>query len=379
MRLVHLAVVIGAFLTALACCASGRAAQNTLKKDLDRVDWQPTWTLAGARYVGTEACAQCHTTERAAHSTSAMAQALEPAADSGVLPLHPRLSFSNGPYRYTIERAGSVVSYTVTDGVKTISVPVLWAVGYGTGEVGQTYLFSYNGSYYEGRVSFFDGVNGLDITLGHPHGVPTSIEDALGRILHPEELRACFGCHSTGAVSEGGLRIDKLVPGISCEGCHGPGAEHIARVRAGQLRELHIFNPGSLEPGDQVKFCGACHRTRAHVEALHVKGILTVRFQPYRLTESRCFNPRDRRIRCLACHDPHQGLQHDPTFYDTKCLACHDADKKPEQVSDNAARPCPTASSRCVSCHMPKYMLPGAHFRFTDHRIRVVRLGDTFD
>jgi len=34
---------------------------------------------------------------------------------------------------------------------------------------------------------------------------------------------------------------------------------------------------------------------------------------------------------------------------------------------------CPIAKRSCVTCHMPKYSLPGAHFKFTDHRIRVVQ------
>jgi formate-dependent nitrite reductase cytochrome c552 subunit len=27
----------------------------------------------------------------------------------------------------------------------------------------------------------------------------------------------------------------------------------------------------------------------------------------------------------------------------------------------------------CVTCHMPKLELPGAHFAFTDHYIRIVQ------
>jgi formate-dependent nitrite reductase cytochrome c552 subunit len=35
-------------------------------------------------------------------------------------------------------------------------------------------------------------------------------------------------------------------------------------------------------------------------------------------------------------------------------------------------------TKRCVGCHMPKVELPGAHFKFTDHWIRVVKAGDPF-
>lgn len=371
----HLPAKIVVFCLTLGFCGPLRGGQIATPKQLARVDWQPTQAIPGARYVGREACAECHTD--IVQQPSAMAHGLERPADSAVLQLHPRLTFSSGPYRYTVERQDDGILYVVTDGANTISLPVSWAFGQGLGELGQTYLLSYHGSYYESRVSFYNGTQSLDFTLGHPTSVPTSLEDALGRVLEPEELRACFGCHSTGAVSDGKLQIGNLAPGVTCEGCHGPGAEHVAAVKAGRAREARIFNPGKLKSGDLLKFCGACHRTRAHVEALRLKGILTVRFQPYRLTESRCFDPGDRRISCLACHDPHRNPEHAPTFYDSRCSACHNG--KAREPARRAAPLCPEAHSRCVTCHMPKYMLAGSHFRFTDHRIRVVRLGDTFD
>jgi hypothetical protein len=314
-----------------------------------------------------------------------MAHALSSPSDSLALKSHPTLTFIDGPYRYTVERRTDGIIYTVTDGTSTISLPVSWSFGYGTGQVAQTYLLFYNEAYYEGRVSFFNGVQSLDITLGHSSRVPTSLPDALGRVVKPEEVRACFGCHSTGAVSDGRLELDKLTPGITCEGCHGPGAEHVAALQSGKLQPLHIFNPATLGPGELVKFCGACHRTRAHVEALHLKGTVTVRFQPYRLTESPCFSARDRRITCTACHDPHRNPEQEPAFYDSKCLACHGRSgtgglRRPVGAPP-VKRPsaCPVASARCVTCHMPKYGLAGSHFKFTDHKIRVVRLGDAFD
>ena len=375
----RLALEITALYLALGSCASLYGGQNAIEKQLDRVDWQPTQAAPGARYVGSQICAQCHPRETAAQRSTAMAHALERPAESLILQTHPRLAFSDGAYRYVIERNGDSVCYAVTNGKDTISAPVAWAFGYGMGEVGQTYVFSYNGSYYEGRVSFFDGKQGLGVTLGHSPTAPASLNDALGRAVKIEEIKACFGCHSTGAVSSGRLQVDQLVPGISCQGCHGPGAEHVSAMQAGKLQETHILNPGRLTPGDQVRFCGACHRTRAHVEAIHVEGVPTVRFQPYRLAESRCFNPRDRRSSCLACHDPHQNLQREPASYDPKCLACHSGGKETPATAQRAAPACPVAVSRCVTCHMPRYRLAGSHFKFTDHRIRVVRLGDIFD
>jgi hypothetical protein len=47
-------------------------------------------------------------------------------------------------------------------------------------------------------------------------------------------------------------------------------------------------------------------------------------------------------------------------------------------VLTSAYKSCPVENERCVSCHMSKVELPGAHFQFTDHRIRIVRPGDSY-
>ena len=73
-------------------------------------------------------------------------------------------------------------------------------------------------------------------------------------------LRAlCRTCHASRQRST----TEHLIPGVSCEACHGPGANQEAMMKSGQ-RELgigSILNPGRLDPVDLVDFCGACHRT----------------------------------------------------------------------------------------------------------------------
>jgi hypothetical protein len=107
-------------------------------------------------------------------------------------------------------------------------------------------------------------------------------------------------------------------------------------------------------------------------------GLSNVRFQPYRITDSRCYkDPDDRRISCLACHDPHEDPRRDAVFYDAKCTACHQV-KNSAATKTQTAPPCPTGNAQCVTCHMPKIEPPGVHFKFTDHHIRVVRPGEPY-
>src|SRR5437879_3011123 len=70
-------------------------AQSVTRRRLDRVDWQPTQAIPGARYVGRAACAGCHPGEATEQESSAMALALQFPARSSVLQTHPRLTFSN--------------------------------------------------------------------------------------------------------------------------------------------------------------------------------------------------------------------------------------------------------------------------------------------
>jgi hypothetical protein len=98
-----------------------------------------------------------------------------------------------------------------------------------------------------------------------------------------------------------------------------------------------------------------------------------VRFQPYRLEESRCFTATDKRISCVACHNPHQSVQNKPDSYDSQCKACH-------QPRSNIAsvKLCPVSTKECVTCHMRQVYYPEMHHKFTDHKIQIAREGQHY-
>jgi len=109
-----------------------------------------------------------------------------------------------------------------------------------------------------------------------------------------------------------------------------------------------------------------------------IRDVANVRFQPYRLEKGRCWNPDDSRISCLACHNPHEQINEDPAFYDSKCLACHRTKTPVSSSTDHSGPACRVGFRNCVNCHMPKYALPGGHFKFTDHWIRVVKSDESY-
>jgi Cytochrome c554 and c-prime len=342
----------------------------------------PTHAPANANYIGAQACAACHAQHAASYRHSGMARALEPCATCEVLQNHPTLTAQRGRFTYRITRDGEQSLYTVSDGKDTITEPIVWC--FGKGVAGQTYLLKHNGQWYESRVSFYQAINGLDTTIGAPKTAPTTMLEAFGRALQAVETKDCFSCHATAAVRNNQLQLDQMTPGITCEACHGPGAEHIALMKSNPQSAIQtpqskaIFNPAQLAPYDlSQQFCGACHRSWEQVQLMELRGVENVRFQPYRLAESRCYDAEDRRISCTACHNPHEETRTGKTAYDANCLACHQ--KRDSQTVTSTRIPvCPKSQTSCASCHMPKYEIPNSHFKFTDHLIRVVKPGESY-
>jgi hypothetical protein len=323
-----------------------------------------------------------------------MAHALMIPAESSVLRSHPRMTFQAGGYSYEIVSEGKDSLYRVNDGKKTLTEPILYA--FGNAHVAQTYVFRHNGKLYEGRVSYYTGIDGLDWTVGDVLNPPPSLEEAAGRDINSDEAKNCFSCHGTAALANANLQLDHFTPGVTCEACHGPGGSHSAAMLFAPVaaEAVYIFDPRALDAESlSQEFCGACHRGVDAVAMLpDLGGINNVRFQPYRLFNSRGHDPQDPRFACTVCHDPHAELNKVAAVYDTNCIACHVSrvglqtaagdqtktsfSKHPVPLSK--VKPCPVGNDGCVSCHMPKVEIPGAHFKFTDHRIRIVRPGDVY-
>jgi len=305
-----------------------------------------------------------------------MALALAVPGANRVLETHPKLTVRKGTYTYTVETHGKESTYSVTDGAQTVSSPIHWGFGAGA----QTWVLERGGKFYESLVSFYPAIKGLDTTTGDERLTPHSVQEAFGRELSQDESKACFDCHATNTQLNGGLNLQSMKPGLTCERCHAGAGTHMAEISLKKLGPAPQAL-GALSSEGISDFCGQCHRPWELVVRSGWRGEMNVRFQPYRLANSRCFNGADRRISCLACHDPHHDVVRTSSAYDAKCLACH-ASSSPLVPATAAETPksCPIAKTDCTSCHMPKVALPGgsSHLTFTDHQIRVVRPGDPY-
>src|SRR5579863_9872064 len=101
-------------------------AKSHVTEALIRQKWQPTRAAPGVRYVGSRVCADCHPAESATQPLTDMARSLTRVQDCAVLRLHTRLAMRLGKYSYAIQMQRDRVAYTVTDGLRSLSVePVL--------------------------------------------------------------------------------------------------------------------------------------------------------------------------------------------------------------------------------------------------------------
>ena len=366
------------------------AGQTTTGERLRGEPWWPRKVSdSAAGHAGSAVCGDCHGAIVAAQRATPMARTLAPAAPSHLAEVGAGNGAGEvelGPYRYRLERREDGLGFTVSDGDRTLSAPLEWV--FGAGETGYTYVWERDGVFYESRFSYFPGLGRFAATPGRLLGPPASLEMALGHALPGPEAHGCFSCHSTAMAA--GDRPDprRLTPGVTCEGCHGPGADHVALAKSG-LGAGAIFAPGRLGPHGVVDFCGACHHTFWDVALGTTTGIATARSPSYRLVRSLCWGEGDPRLTCLTCHDPHRELERDAAAYDGACRACHAA---PAEHGEAAAQtgaaaptetgggppPCPVGAERCVDCHMAKVELPEVHVESTDHWIRVVRPGEPF-
>lgn len=391
--------VFGALSLLISGTPSSLLAQFATTDHISQPGFWPTQTrYQRDEYTGSAACAGCHRKTFVDQQETSMAHTAMRADESGILQGNPQMSFTQGFAHYEIRNGGGQSVYTVSDGRSMHSAPLLWA--FGTNRIAQSYLFKKkDGEFHEARVTYFLSLSALDFTPGRALNSASDLDEAMDRQVGRAEVYRCFACHTTGSGMGSGFDEARLMPGIGCEACHGPGRAHVAEMEGTPITKagvaLHtqdtpdrIFDPKTLTPEESVDFCGSCHGSYWDVSLSGSSGVGNARFQPYRLEQSQCWNKNDARLTCVACHDPHKQVDSDAASYDHVCLSCHTtktAAAKPvasqptqDHPRDHPGAACPVAKKECTSCHMPKIYVPAMHGSFPDHRIRVVREGEVF-
>lgn len=363
--------------------ASKPAMHITTQERLATEPWWPTMGTAPLKaYTGSAACTGCHPEHNSPFPTG-MQLAATKGPEAHFLRGPARASFVSDGLTYSLIADRMPLRLSVSKGGLEATRAVDWV--FGAGHLGRTFLYQADGRWFQSQASFYSVPSALDITTGFGPSASTSPMAALGNVLTPAEARACFGCHTVHATTSAGLEPLHAEAGVGCEGCHGPGRRHVDKMGGksdtdswDQSRDSAIFQPANLSPADSIDFCGACHRSfaDANLSTGPQADRAVVRFQPARLQESKCWRAtQDKRLTCVACHNPHKPLNRDVAGYDKNCLQCHSGVKQTSSERHIGAV-CPKATHDCATCHMPKVNLPSMHGDFTDHYIRIARERD---
>jgi len=161
----------------------------------------------------------------------------------------------------------------------------------------------------------------------------------------------CFACHATKV--QPGPDLSAMIPGVTCERCHGPGSQH---VRAPQ--EAKMVRSSS------VRQCAECHHMpEGSVPNPEVRDPVSVRFQLVGLSASAGYRGSER-LTCISCHNPHQDAARIAEPYVAVCLGCHASAAIPDVRCRRISK------QDCLPCHIQK-STPLPYLTFTDHRIRV--------
>jgi tetratricopeptide (TPR) repeat protein len=204
---------------------------------------------------------------------------------------------------------------------------------------------------------------------------------------------ACYSCHVSQLSTNYDLKTDTyhtvwLEPGINCETCHGPAAEHNRICREapeGKVpSDLKILSARNFTADQHNATCSACHAKMIPLTSRFKPGEKFFDHADLITLENPDFYPDGRdlgenytytawlmspclqsgKLHCVICHTSsgRYRFKAEEKANDA-CLPCHE-DKVQNAPAHTFHKPDSTGN-RCVSCHMP--MTSFARMNRTDH------------
>jgi Tfp pilus assembly protein PilF len=207
---------------------------------------------------------------------------------------------------------------------------------------------------------------------------------------------ACFSCHVSQLSSNYDLKTDTYhtvwaEPGINCETCHGPGAEHVRvcqEAPKGTVPEdMKIIRGGKkFTVAQNNATCSSCHAKASPLTPFFSVGARF--FDHYDLVtlESPDYYPDGRdlgenytyttwrlspcvqsgQLSCLHCHTSSGRYRFkDEAQANQACLPCHKERVDHPQAHIHHPLDKPGTPTKCISCHMPTTEF--ARMRRSDH------------
>lgn len=323
--------------------------------------------VRGYAYAGSSTCLQCHKNiggnylHSSHFTTSAMAK--YSALDSIINSTNNSVAFiSNQKVALNEKDSAFFQSYFHNDQpVQSAKIDVV----FGSGKDAQTFGYWKDSQLYELPLTYLTKLKAWTNSPGFPVDKPY-----FTRIIPSR----CLECHTSYAAvteeREGHLlqvkqkfNPDKIVFGIDCERCHGPGAKHVQfqQENPGIKQAKFITSIKSLTRQQQLDMCGTCHSgnpvSMRSIFAFAPGDTLSKYYLFYNrstgepdvhgmqlqlLQLSQCFKKST--MTCNTCHTTHRPNENDLLYINT-CAGCHTNSTHATQMK--------ATNQNCIKCHMP--------------------------
>ncbi|MFO1501294.1 MAG: ammonia-forming cytochrome c nitrite reductase subunit c552 [Verrucomicrobiota bacterium] len=206
---------------------------------------------------------------------------------------------------------------------------------------------------------------------------------------------ACFNCHVSQLSNNYDLASDAyhstwLEPGINCETCHGPGADHIQAARNAPkgepLKDLKLIVTGQFSREQMNALCASCHSKMSPLTATFTPGDrffdhfgliglehpdfypdgrdLGENFTETSWRLSRC--AQSGQLDCTHCHSSSGRYKFTGAKANNACLPCHQS--QVDRSAEHSRHRQGSEGDTCIACHMPTTEF--ARMRRSDHSMR---------
>ncbi len=203
---------------------------------------------------------------------------------------------------------------------------------------------------------------------------------------------ACYSCHVSQLSTNYEPETDTYhttwkEPGINCETCHGPSAEHNDIARAtpkGQpLPEARIISTKTMTTAQRNDSCSGCHAKASPLTPEYRPGERFYDHYDLSTLEDCDFYPDGRdlgenytltswnmspcaksgQLDCMHCHTSSGRYRFKKEKFNNACLPCHE--DKVQDPTSHTHHSAQNEGSKCISCHMP--MTAFARMNRSDH------------
>ncbi|MEM1436835.1 MAG: cytochrome c3 family protein [Pseudomonadota bacterium] len=347
-------------------------------------------SAADATYVGSAACAGCHSDAASAwhdsHHDLALQRANKETVSADFSAQHAGVTFArsdDGAFTIQPDDSPSALPVRFTFGIAPLQQ---YVVDLGDGHL-QTFPVP-----WDSRPAKVGGQRWYALYEGDPPAGDPLHWAGRANAWNTQ----CADCHSTAVRKQydpttRSYETRFAEEDVGCEACHGPGSAHVAAPEVSPLVDL-------TEPALQVNACAPCHSRRAQlVEGFkptmnyldayaprflepglyHTDGQILDEVYVYgSFLQSRMAHAG---VRCTNCHDPHAAK---PALSgNAVCTQCHneagrvDFPTVPRGNYDDPSHHLHRAGgpgAACVDCHMPAAVYMGVDKR-RDHSFRLPR------